>query len=90
MFGWTIAHIGQNIKTVEKTLLISKENAPIGQRQTLKKNRCMQICKEELQGVSFLLLRRWKVFFQGWVKGFFNSAYAIDISVACLQNPTNL
>ena len=34
--------------------------------------------------------QKMKSFFPRLSQRFFNSAYAIDISVACLQNPTNL
>lgn len=49
----------------------------------------MQICKEEIQGFFFSPAQKMKSFFPRLSQRF-NNAYAVDISVACLQNPTNL
>lgn len=81
-----MAHIGQNIKTVEETLLISKENAPIGQKQKLKKK--IDVCKYAKRKRNtrsfFSPAQKMKSFFPRLSQRFFNSAYAGDISVACL------
>ena len=69
---------------MEETLLISKENAPIGQKAKLKKIYMYANMQRRNTRSFFSPAQKMKSFFPRLSQRFFNSAYAIDISVACL------